>query len=227
MSGEVLVSLDEVTVAYEQRVILDRVNLKIYPGETVGLLGPNGAGKTSLLRVIAGLKPVVRGRVQVFGKDLCGKTGDSLRRAIGYVPQTIEVDPEFPASVMEVIMMGRWGHLGLFRQPGVEDFQVVHRVVQQLETEELLSLPFGHLSGGQRRRVLIARALAQEAKLLLLDEIFSWLDMGMKLKLLTSWRQVVSGKNITTILVSHELDLLKTLCNRLFQVEGSAVQELK
>ncbi|HOL66954.1 MAG TPA: ATP-binding cassette domain-containing protein, partial [bacterium] len=147
------------------------------------------------------------------------------RRQIGYVPQLVEVEAQVPVLAGEVVMMGRWGRLGIFRSPGQEDFKAVRQAVKQLEIEDLLETPFGQLSGGQRTRVLLARALAQEARLLLLDEVFSWLDTEMKTRMFSFWKEVVQKKSLTAVVVSHEPELLRSLCTRLIRVEDGQLRE--
>jgi len=225
MSKEV-VNLKDVEVTYDARIILREINLKVISGEAIGLWGPNGAGKTSLLKVIGGLLKAASGTVELFGEKLSWQTGDRLRKNIGYVPQFLEVEPEIPVLVREVVMMGRYGRIGLLRFPGSEDYVAVEEAARQLEIEGLLKRPFGQLSGGQKRRVLIARALAQGARLLLLDEIFSWLDSQMKDKLLILWHQVIRKQKITSILVSHEAELLQSLCTRVIHMENGQLQQV-
>ncbi len=223
---EEVVNLKDVAVAYDNRIILKEVNLKVLSGEAIGLWGPNGAGKTSLLKVIGGLLKAAAGTVELFGEKLSWQSGNRLRRNIGYVPQFLEVEPEIPVLVEEVVMMGRYGQIGLFRFPDAEDYLAVEEAARQLEIEGLLKRPFGQLSGGQKRRVLIARSLAQGARVLLLDEIFSWLDTRMKEKLLILWHQVIRGQKITSILVSHEAELLQSLCTRVIRMENGQLHQV-
>ncbi|HOJ39650.1 MAG TPA: ATP-binding cassette domain-containing protein [bacterium] len=225
MSSECLVNLEQVTIAYDGRVVLEKVCLKVSAGETIGLWGPNGAGKTTLLKAVAGLVDISRGRRVLFGREFSWKTGNWLRRQIGYVPQLVEVEAQVPVLAGEVVMMGRWGRLGIFRSPGQEDFKAVRQAVKQLEIEDLLETPFGQLSGGQRTRVLLARALAQQARLLRLDEVFSWLDTEMKTRMFSFWKEVVQKKSLTAVVVSHEPELLRSLCTRLIRVEDGQLRE--
>ena len=147
------------------------VSFDVGPGMLVGVLGPNGAGKSTLFDAIAGILPVSRGTVTRRGAA-------AQQGALAYVPQRDSINWVFPATVHDVVMMGRVNHIGLLRRPGKRDKEAVRRCLERVEMWDSRSTPVTQLSGGQRQRVFVARALAQEAIVILLDEAFSGVDVG-------------------------------------------------
>ncbi|MFQ5880584.1 MAG: metal ABC transporter ATP-binding protein [Dehalococcoidia bacterium] len=168
-------------------------------GSLVGLVGPNGSGKSTLLRTILGLHRPWRGEVRILGQQ-----GPPARQCLGYMPQMEVVDWGFPVTVFDVVMMGRYGRLGLLRRPGRQDREVVWRCLERVGLDGLAQRQIGELSGGQQRRVLIARTLAQEPQLLLLDEPLTGLDAAAQHDLLTLFDELRdAGK--TLLVASHDL----------------------
>jgi len=203
-----LIRLRNVYTAYEgaDRPTLTDISLSIQKGEFVIIGGPNGAGKTTLLETINGMLAITHGTAVVCGHDVRGD-GVHVRCRVGYLLQNFTFDPLTPFTVEEVILMGRFGTIGLFRKPGEEDYQAVQRAIRLLGIEEIKSRPIGQLSGGQQQKVLLAQNLARNPEILLLDEPFSNLDMFARddiNKLLT--RLVDDG--ITVLIVSHAFDAL-------------------
>lgn len=160
-----------VCVAYDAHVVLSDINFQIAPGHLVGLLGPNGSGKTTLIKAILGLLPAQKGEVLIHGVPFARS-----RQAVAYIPQQDTVNQRFPATVYEVVMMGRTRLLGWLRRPGLGDRHAVEHALAQVRMAEWRDASFQQLSGGQQQRVFLARALAQEADLLLLDEPVSGVD---------------------------------------------------
>jgi len=197
-----VIELEHVYVAYHERLVLEDVSLRVERGQFVGVLGPKGSGKTTLLRAILGLILPTRGQVRVFGVPPWELDGGRSR--IGYVPQIADVDSRFPIHVADAVMMGRYGRLGLLRRPSRRDREVVWRCLEQVGMADLAQRQIGELSGGQQRRVLIARTLAQEPRILLLDEPFAGLDAASQHDLLDLFNEVqAAGK--TLLVATHDL----------------------
>ncbi len=201
----VIVELDRVTVAYRTVTVLEEVSLKVFRGSFLAVIGPNGAGKTTLLKVILGLVRPVEGTVRVFGRD--PRHLGAERRAIGYVPQTAAVDRHFPLRVADVVMMGRYGRIGLVRRPSAADREAARRAMERTGVTHLANSPLGRLSGGQRQRVLLARALACEPELLILDEPAAGVDVPATESLYELLRDLHKD-GLTTLLVSHDVGVV-------------------
>ncbi|MEP0843916.1 MAG: ABC transporter ATP-binding protein, partial [Phycisphaerae bacterium] len=159
------------TVSYHDQPVLRDVTLTIEPRQLVAVIGPNGAGKSTLLKAILKLIPADSGQVLVFGKPI-----EQGRRRVAYVPQTETVDWDFPVTAGEVVMMGRYPHLGMLGRPGPEDRRIVGQCLEMVGMTPFASRHIRQLSGGQQQRIFLARALAQQADVLLLDEPFVGVD---------------------------------------------------
>ncbi len=193
-------TLDGVTVAYDGRPALDNVSLSVPHGAQVAIVGPNGAGKSTLFKALVGLLPVRSGTVLLRDRPP-GKNGET----IAYVPQREEIDWSFPVTVHDVVMMGRYGRLGWFRRPGAADREVVARCLDELGIAELEKRAIGELSGGQQQRVFLARALAQEPHVLLLDEPFTGVDIGAREALLAVLARL-REHGITVLVSTHDME---------------------
>ncbi|HEV8296226.1 MAG TPA: metal ABC transporter ATP-binding protein [Acidimicrobiales bacterium] len=161
----------DLSVAYDRDVVLREVHLRLAPGESVALIGPNGAGKSTFIKAILGLVPATSGWVEVLGS-----APQDARARVAYVPQVDLLDPQFPVTVFQVALMGRYRRVGWFRRPNAVDRAAARDALAEVGLADRADDTFGVLSGGQRQRVLIARAIAQEAELLLLDEPFNGVD---------------------------------------------------
>ena len=159
-------------VRYDSGIALENATFELNLGERLAVVGPNGAGKSTLLKVIAGVLSPTEGHVQIFGNEPGGHI------CIAYVPQRNQVDWSFPVSVADVVMMGRVGQLGLFRNPKASDWDLVNEALDVVRMTHLAKRQISQLSGGQQQRMFIARALAQEAELMLMDEPLSGLDIN-------------------------------------------------
>jgi zinc transport system ATP-binding protein len=198
-----VIAVRHVWAGYEREQVLEDINLSLYAGDFVGLIGPNGGGKTTLLRVLLGLLPPMRGEVRVMGLPV--KEG---RRAIGYVPQVIAFDREFPISVWDVARMGRVSHRGLLRRYTAEDDAVVTDALRQVGLLDLRHRLIGELSGGQRQRAYIARALATQPEILLLDEPTSSVDPQVSSNIYELLRKL--NDEVTILLVSHDMSAISS-----------------
>lgn len=195
-----------VYTAYEgaDRPTLSDVSLTVRKGEYVVIGGPNGAGKTTLLETINGMLPITHGDAIVCGHSVRGN-GVQVRRRVGYLLQNFSFDPLTPFTVEEVVMMGRFGTIGLFRKPGKEDREAVKSALGLLGIEDLAKRPIGQLSGGQQQKVLLAQNLARDPEILLLDEPFSNLDMFAR-ESINRLLTCLVRKGITVMIVSHAFD---------------------
>lgn len=190
------------------------VRVDLAPGEALAVIGPNGAGKSTLLRGILGLVPLVEGEMHVGGR------ADAANGMIGFLPQSAELDPDFPISLAQVVMQGRYRRLGLFRWPGRHDREVVRDALATVGLADRASHRFGELSGGQRQRGLLARALASEPRLLLLDEPFNGLDQANR-DALVATLHALKARGVAVIVSTHDLDLAREVCDSVLLVNGS------
>jgi manganese/zinc/iron transport system ATP- binding protein len=169
--AEPLLEFHDVTVAYGRRPVLWNIDLTIDCACLFGIIGPNGAGKSTLLKAALGLVPTTGGTVAFFGRPLA-----DVRRRVGYVPQRETVDWDFPVTVGDVVLMGTYARLGWFRRPGPREKRLAHDCLVRVGLEDLVDRQIGRLSGGQQQRAFLARALAQEADVYLLDEPLAGVD---------------------------------------------------
>jgi len=190
-----VIELKNAVVAYREKVALNGVSLSVYPGEFVGIIGSNGAGKTTLLTVINGLTRLTKGSARVLGTNVVDGNGNTLRKRIGYVSQARDIDPRMPMSVRDVVLTGRYGRLGFFRRPGRYDTLIVDKMLKEVGMSEMAERPIGHLSGGEGQRVAIARCLAQEPDLLLLDEITASLDWRARMEILELIKKIHESRH--------------------------------
>lgn len=183
---------------YDREPVLEDVTFRMVAGDFIGLIGPNGGGKSTLLKVLLGLLPPMRGEVRLFGRPVA--VG---RRQVGYVPQAFAFDRDFPIRVHEVVRMGRLGRRGLFRRYTAADDAAVQTALEQVDAWHLRERSFGALSGGQRQRVLVARALAAEPQLLILDEPTASVDPQGRSDLYEVLRDL--NRHLTILLVTHDM----------------------
>jgi len=209
-----VINIEDAVVSYREDVALRGVSLRVETEEFVGIIGPNGAGKTTILTIINGMGKLLSGRVQVLGHYLTPGNGHSLRKKVGYVPQVENIDPRMPMSVREVVMIGRYGLLGLFKKPSKHDWEIVDEMLELVGMSHLSNRPIGHLSGGEQQRVAIARCLAQQPEIFLLDEPTASLDWKAQTDILELVRQIHDTRRLTTLFVTHDLSALPIACNR-------------
>ena len=193
--------LQDVSAAYNGQPVLRDLTFQVPHGAQVAVVGPNGAGKSTLFKVLVGLLPLRSGEVFIHGQPL-----GTHQDCVAYVPQREEVDWRFPVTVFDVVMMGRFGRRGWFGQPKAADKEIVARSLSQLGIENLAGKPIGELSGGQQQRAFLARALAQEPHILLMDEPFTGVDFATQeatLKLLEQLRPA----QVTVMVSTHDLTL--------------------
>jgi manganese/zinc/iron transport system ATP- binding protein len=193
----------DLTVSYHRKPVLWNVDLAVPPGKLVGIIGPNGAGKSTLIKAIMGLLPLSSGWVQVFGRPV-----EQMREAVAYVPQRESVDWTFPVTVMDVVLMGRYGAVPWWRRIGRRDREVARQCLEKVGMVAFAGRQISNLSGGQQQRVFLARALAQDSQIYLMDEPFAGVDAATEsaiIKLLQDLR--ASGR--TVLVVHHDLETAK------------------
>jgi ABC-type Mn2+/Zn2+ transport system ATPase subunit len=198
------VRFDHVTVAYQQAVGIEDVSFELRAGEFLGIIGPNGSGKTTLLRAVLGLVMPAAGIVTVLGAS--GRNLVRVRSQIGYVPQRRALDPQFPISVREAVVMGLYPMLGSFRRPTAGDHRRVEAALASVGLIDSAEHVAGHLSGGQQQRLLIARALVHEPRILLLDEPTSAVDVATRFTIVDLVRKLHTERGLTTLYVTHDIN---------------------
>jgi iron complex transport system ATP-binding protein len=219
-----MVSIEDIVAGYDGRPVLRDVRASVAPGEFVGLIGPNGCGKTTLLRVVSGVLPAMNGRVCIEGGNLRTVGRRKLARIMACLLQDLSFDLAF--SVREVVLMGRSPHLPRIGSETRRDFEVADRVMALCDVSHLAERPITEISGGERQRVLIAMCLAQEPRVLLLDEPTSHLDIGHQLSVLDLIAKLNRQTGVTVIAVLHDLNLAAEYCQRLLVLNAGRVAAL-
>jgi manganese/zinc/iron transport system ATP- binding protein len=202
-SKDIPLEAHELTVAYQSKPVLWNIDFQIPKGKLMGIVGPNGAGKTTLLKAIMNIVEPASGWVKVYGQPY-----EEMQDRVGYVPQRESVDWDFPTTVLDVTMMGRYGKLGFFRRPGKDDEQAAMSCLEKVGMEEFADRQISQLSGGQQQRVFLARALAQEADLYLMDEPFVGVDATTE-KAIVNLLDELKDQGKTIVLVHHDLQTLQ------------------
>lgn len=199
-----LVELEDVWVRYDEKWVLKSIHFSCDPGKILGIVGPNGGGKTTLLNVILGLIRPEKGNVQLFGRI----PDRSSRQEVGYLPQISRADRAFPVTVLDVVLMGLYNRLGMFHRPGRRSIAAAKELLDRVNMADQADRPFGALSGGQQQRVQIARALASQPRLLILDEPATGIDSVAQedfYELLAKFRD---EQGISAIMVSHDIGVI-------------------
>jgi ABC-type Mn2+/Zn2+ transport system ATPase subunit/ABC-type Zn uptake system ZnuABC Zn-binding protein ZnuA len=201
-----------VATSYDHKTVLSNVFLRLEPGHVYGLIGPNGSGKSTLLKSILGLVPIDSGKVTIHGEPI-----ENVRKYIGYVPQKEEIDWQFPATVMDVVMMGRYPHKQVFERITDADRKIALAMMEQLEIEDLRDKQISELSGGQQQRVFLARALAQEAEIYFLDEPFVGVDITTEEKIIQIIKKLAAQGKLVVI-IHHDLNKVREYFDRLVMI---------
>jgi ABC-type Mn2+/Zn2+ transport system ATPase subunit len=209
-----VITFDHATLDYRHRPALEDITLGIRAGEFIGVIGPNGSGKTTFLKAILGLITPTAGSVRVFD-CVCHQLRCEHRARIGYLPQHEHVDPHFPITVTEAVMMGRYSTIGLFRYPGRADRAIVREALEAVDMLPLAGAAVGELSGGQQQRVMIARALAQQPEILLLDEPTTGIDAPTQHAIMDLITNLHREMRLTILFVTHDINLISRVADRL------------
>jgi manganese transport system ATP-binding protein len=206
----VSIQVEQVTVAYNGKVVLHGADLRLKAGSISGLVGMNGSGKSTLFKAIMGFVKPITGQVLIEGLPL---RSAQRRNRIAYVPQAEDVDWNFPVSVRDVVMMGRYGYMNILRRPKPRDRQVVRESLERLQMWELRNRQIGELSGGQKKRAFLARALAQQGSILLLDEPFTGVDIKTE-KAMIDLLLDLRARGHTILISTHDLASITTFCDQ-------------
>lgn len=201
--GNTPLRVSGLTVAYQKKPVLRNVSFTIPEGNLIGIIGPNGAGKSTLIKSVLGLIPRVSGEVNIFGKPY-----SESRKRVGYVPQRESVDWDFPTNALDVVMMGRYGHLGWFKRPGAKEKEIALDCLAKVGMADFADRQISQLSGGQQQRVFLARALAQNADIYFMDEPFVGVD-AMTEKAIITLLNELKRQGKTVLVVHHDLATVK------------------
>jgi manganese/zinc/iron transport system ATP- binding protein len=204
MTEPYALSTSHLTVNYDQTPVLWDINVDVPAGRLIGIIGPNGAGKTTFIKAVLELVPSLSGKVDFFNEPLA-----KVRRRVAYVPQRETVEWDFPITVKDLVLMGRYGQLGLLRWPREADLVAVDHYLGLVGMKEYKNRQISQLSGGQKQRVFIARALLQEADIYFMDEPFSGIDLGTEKTIVQLLRQL-QEKGKTVFVVHHDLNTVES-----------------
>jgi manganese/zinc/iron transport system ATP- binding protein len=194
------IAVEDLTVAYRDEPVLWDVDVSVPEGTLMAIVGPNGAGKSTLIKTVLGLMAPSAGRVLIYGKPYAQQ-----RHLVAYVPQRGSVDWDFPTSALDVVMMGRYGHLGWIKRPGSSDRSLALDALRKVGMEEFASRQISQLSGGQQQRVFLARALVQNAQIYLMDEPFQGVDATTEKAIIDVLRELKANGR-TVVVVHHDLE---------------------
>ncbi len=213
-----MIELNNVSLGYDQRAVLNTINMKAVPGEILGLIGPNSSGKSTLIKGITRLISRFSGRIFIDGQDIRSYKREELARLIAVVPQNPVLPQSFTA--FEVVLMGRTPHFGLLRFEGRKDMTIAWQAMKATNTELLAGRRVGELSGGEKQRLIIARALTQQPKVILLDEPTAHLDINHQLEIMNLVKSLCLEQSLTVIIALHDLNLAAQYCDRLVMLNG-------
>lgn len=223
MNSPVL-QLQDVSFAYQEDSVIKQVSLDVHPGEFTGILGPNGSGKSTLLKLMGGLLKKDSGKVLFRETELSQYTRKRLAQSIAWIPQ--EHPMVFPFQVSEIVLMGRHPYLSPFTFESEQDFEIASRAMEITATTHLSGRSFNEVSGGEKQRVVIASALAQEPEIMLLDEPTAALDIKYQLEVLNILKHLNEKNGMTLLLAMHDLHLASKFCQRLILInEGQIVKD--
>ncbi len=216
--GEFLLEAEAITAGYDSKPAIREISLAVKAGEFVGLVGPNGSGKSTIIRALSRTLPLVAGEVRIEGESIWRKGARWVAQKAAVVPQDSTVGFDF--SVLETVLMGRSPHLGRFSVEGKGDLAIAWECLKMVEMEGLAQRPATAISGGERQRAVIARALAQQPRILLADEPIAHLDINHQIQILDLLRSLAGEKQMAVIAALHDLNLASSYCDRLVMLAG-------
>lgn len=203
-TNDLALVVQHLSVNYDKTPVLWDISLEIPRGKIIGIIGPNGAGKSTFIKAIIGLLKPISGKVEFFGQPLA-----PMRKSIAYVPQRETVDWDFPVTVEDLVLMGRYGSMGVFQRPRAADRAIVSHSLRLVDMESYSKRQISQLSGGQQQRVFIARALAQDADIYFMDEPFSGVDIGTEIAIMNILRSL-KNQGKTVFVVHHDLNTVES-----------------
>ncbi|CDQ38062.1 metal ABC transporter ATP-binding protein [Virgibacillus salexigens] len=210
-------SVKDISVTYDKQLALENVSFAVPEGSITGIIGPNGAGKSTLIKSILQLLPTLSGNVEVFHKPI-----KSQKKIIGYVPQRSEVDWDFPTNALDVVLMGRYNHIGLFKRANKKEVTWAKTCLEKVGMQDYATRQISQLSGGQQQRVFLARAMAQDAKVYFMDEPFAGVDASTEkaiIQLMKEWK--AEGK--TVLVVHHDLQTVNDYFDHVLLLNKSPI----
>lgn len=219
MSGEIAIDIRNVSVRYDEKFVLRDATAQVPTGVICGLVGMNGAGKSTLFKAIMNAVPLSKGSVRLAGHTVKVAQKQGI---VAYVPQTEAIDWNFPVSVRDVVMMGRYGFMGMMRRASAQDGAAVDTALERVHLTDFADRQIGQLSGGQRKRVFVARALAQGASILLLDEPFAGVDATTEASLVSLLRELQT-QNVTTLIAAHDLNTIGSYCDHIILLKETII----
>jgi manganese/iron transport system ATP-binding protein len=200
-------------------IVLDGVSVEIKPGEKVALVGPNGAGKSTLMKLILGLEQIQNGSIDIYGHK-----AHTCRHRVAMVPQKSSIDWSFPVTVRQVVTMGRFVHLGWFRNPRKDDKKIVELAMKTMEISNIADKQVGELSGGQQQRVMLARTLAHDADLLLLDEPLNHVDIATQ-ELMFHTIEKICNQGKSVLISTHDMGILTVHFSRVLFLDKTIIAD--
>ncbi|TRZ52972.1 MAG: ABC transporter ATP-binding protein [Dehalococcoidia bacterium] len=215
------IEMQNVCLGYGRKVVLNDMTFQVMPGEMVGLIGPNGCGKSTIIKALSRVISPHSGKIFLDGKDISRIPRRDLARLLGVVPQVPLLPSTFTA--FEIVLMGRNPHLGLFQYEGPEELAITWQAMERTATQPLAERRVGELSGGEVQCIIIARALAQETKAILLDEPTANLDIGRQVEILDLIKGLCRESNLTVLAALHDLNLASQYCDRLVLINKGRI----
>lgn len=213
----VILKCSGLTVGYPGQPVLANLNFAIHTGEFVGIVGPNGSGKSTFLKGILGLIPILEGEVTISGATSI----QGGNRRIGYLPQKSSHEADFPILVREVVLMGLYGQIGWLRRPQHRHKEQARQALETVQLADFTERPFAELSGGEQQRVLIARALASDPELLILDEPTAAVDITAQYEILEFLENLNRERGLTILMVSHDINEIVHFCDKVLLLNGN------
>ncbi len=219
-----MLRLSSVTAGYRRKPYIEDISLEALPGELTALIGPNGSGKTTLIRTISGVIPIIQGNISALGHNLTSLNPQERAKTIAVVPQAHQLPGDF--TVWQTVILGRTPYLNWLGDMEQQDRDIARQAMQQTQTWELAPRKLGELSGGEQQRVLLARALTQNAPILLLDEPTTHLDLQYQFSLLESIRQLSVDKNLIVLMAMHDLNLVERFCGKVAALQAGRLSAI-